>query len=131
MTICPPASASANVRGFRQSAVIALAIAIAGFSVASCAQIRRASVPVTPISTVLEAPDGANEIYIRGTVINRVAVLGQGLYEVEDSTGSVWVLTADEVPAIDAKVTVKGISEGLMQLGDRRFGVTIKEIERL
>ena len=80
---------------------------------------------------MLEAPDGANEIYIRGTVINRVAVLGQGLYEVEDSTGSVWVLTADEVPAIDAKVTVKGISEGLMQLGDRRFGVTIKEIERL
>ena len=131
VTICPPALVSASIRRFRQSAIIVLAIVIAGFSGVSCAQIRRASVPVTPISSLLEVEDAENEIYVRGTVINRVAILGQGLYQVEDDTGSVWVLTEDEVPAIDTNVTVRGISEGLMQIGDRRFGVTLKEIERL
>ena len=105
--------------------------ALVGFVVLGCGPIERASVSITPIATVLEQPDSENTVHVRGTVTNRIAILGNGLYEVEDDTGSVWVLTEKDVPALNSTVTVRGTSEGVMQLGGRHFGVTLKETRRL
>ncbi|MGK7909664.1 MAG: hypothetical protein AB4040_20860 [Synechococcus sp.] len=115
----------------RKTATLFLAIAATGLLSISCGLVQRLSVPVTPIATAVESSDGTDKFYIRGTVINRVAILGQGLYEVEDDSGTVWVVTQGEVPALNSTVTVKGTVEGLLKLGGRNFGVTVKEIERL
>lgn len=115
----------------RKTATLFLAIAATGLLSISCGLVQRLSVPVTPIATAVESSDGTDKFYIRGTVINRVAILGQGLYEVKDDSGTVWVVTQGEVPALNSTVTVKGTVEGLLKLGGRNFGVTVKEIERL
>ena len=115
----------------RRSLVWIGAVLTVAFISIGCGPIERASVSITPIATVLEQPDLNNSVHIRGTVTNRVAILGNGLYEVEDNTGRLWVLTDNEVPALNSTVTVRGTSEGVMQLGGRHFGVTLKEDRRL
>ena len=131
MTEIQSRSHSVSLMPFRQY-LFRICIALAIGSVAlGCGPIERATVSVTPIATVLEQPNRETSVYIRGVVTNRIAILGNGLYEVEDDTGRVWVLSEDEVPALDSNVTVQGTSEGVMQLGGRHFGVTIKETRRL
>ena len=105
--------------------------ALVGVVVMGCGAIERASVSITPIETVLAQPDSENHVHVRGTVTNRVAIFGNGLYEVEDGTGRVWVLTENEVPALNSTVTVRGTSDGAIQLGGRHFGVTLRETRRL
>ncbi|MEM8610516.1 MAG: hypothetical protein AAGF93_00750 [Cyanobacteria bacterium P01_H01_bin.105] len=46
---------------------------------------------------------------LSGSVIQRLAILNGWLYQIDDGTGQVWVLTQQTAPEIDQQVYVKGV----------------------
>jgi len=49
-----------------------------------------------------------NEVAIVGNVVQSMSVLGRGAYEVDDGTGTLWVISRAGVPRKGARVVVKG-----------------------
>jgi hypothetical protein len=49
-----------------------------------------------------------HEVVLVGTVARSVSVLGNGVYEIDDGTGKLWVVSRTGVPRKGAKVAVKG-----------------------
>ncbi len=48
------------------------------------------------------------EVAIVGTVTKSISALGKGVYEVEDQTGKLWVVSETGVPREGARVIVRG-----------------------
>lgn len=71
------------------------------------------------------------EVTISGTVTSSFGALGQGAYEVDDGTGTLWVLAQQGgVPGKGAKVRVSGrVETGGTFLG-RSFGTVLRESSR-
>lgn len=65
----------------------------------------RAAVPIDSIG--LDQAD--KQVTIAGRVVQRAALLKGWLYEIQDETGSLWVLSDRSEPQIEAQVTVDGI----------------------
>jgi hypothetical protein len=66
---------------------------------------------------------------VNGTVTNSVGVLGRGGYQIEDSTGKIYVISGKGVPSRGSHVTVTGkVVPGAEVLGTP-VGVTIREQE--
>ncbi|WP_051039838.1 hypothetical protein [Synechococcus sp. PCC 7336] len=114
--------------GYRRTAIALLLCLV---TLSSCGQIARLTATTTPIATAIESAGDTQEIYIRGRVVSQFAFLGQGAYQVEDDSGSIWVTTDSGLPAIDSNVVVKGTTRTGVRIGTRNFGVTLTEIERL
>lgn len=56
------------------------------------------------------AADKANDtVSIEGTVVQRVGILEGSLYQVQDDTGSVWVLSDSSGPEVGQLATVAGV----------------------
>lgn len=70
------------------------------------------------------------EIAIRGTVLNSYGALGQGVYEVGDESGSIWVLTQRGVPTKGARLTVVGKPVNGITWAGRTFGNALQEKSR-
>jgi hypothetical protein len=96
-----------------------------------CNQLARMGVGVTEIQEVVADPSARDTVTVKGKVVNQVGLFGQGVYELQDSTGTVWVVTKTGLPAIDSTVIVKGQPQEGLSLGGQNFGVTIREAERL
>ena len=71
------------------------------------------------------------EISIAGRVTSSFGAMGSGIFQIDDGTGTMWVLSGRYgVPASGAKIAVIGhIQEGFT-LGGRGFGTVLKETER-
>ncbi|MGD1896111.1 MAG: hypothetical protein ACFB16_04070 [Phormidesmis sp.] len=70
--------------------------------------LRLSSRTVVPIESLMA--EGAGEsVAVSGTVAQRVAILGGWLYEVQDDTGSLWVLTKRSEPTVGELATVEGV----------------------
>ena len=66
-------------------------------------------------------------VKVTGTVTNSVGLLGRGGYQIEDSTGKIYVIWGTGVPSRGSQVTVTGrVSPGAEVLGTA-VGVTIRE----
>lgn len=67
-------------------------------------------------------------VTVEGTVTNSVGAFVAGVYEVQDETGKIYVLsTTGGVPGKGARVQVKGkVTPGVNVLG-KSFGTTIRE----
>ena len=63
---------------------------------------------VEPIDSLM-ADREADRVAVLGTVTQRAAILDGWLYEVEDKTGRLWVLTERSEPEVGAIATVEGI----------------------
>lgn len=48
-------------------------------------------------------------IPLKGSVTQRLAILNGWLYQIDDGTGQVWILTQQEPPAVGKQVYVKGL----------------------
>ena len=87
--------------------VLALGILLAGVAgAAACAQ---------SIQKVTADPSRYRdrEVTISGRVVNSYSIAGRGAYQVEDSTGRLWVVSDRGVPREGASVKTKGtIREG-------------------
>jgi hypothetical protein len=51
-------------------------------------------------------------------VVKSASVLGRGAYQIDDGTGTVWVVTRRGAPRLGARVAVKGRVRDVVNLGD-------------
>ena len=80
------------------------------------------------------------EVGVVGRVVRSYSVLGHGAYEVDDGTGTLWVISKAGVPREGARVGVKGTIRDVFSLGAMgtilslpesvRSGVVMMEAER-
>jgi len=57
----------------------------------------------------IKQESNVNAIFqLRGKVINRAPLLGKTVYEIQDPTGRIWVLTTEQSPKIGDEVVLKG-----------------------
>ncbi len=56
------------------------------------------------------------EVAIVGTVTKSISALGKGVYEVEDQTGKLWVVSETGVPREGARVIVRGTIRDVFNL---------------
>lgn len=72
-----------------------------------------------------------SDISVGGRVTNSFGALGNGVYEINDGTGTIWVYSEGYgVPSSGAKVGVTGrVSQGF-SFGGRSFAVILRETER-
>jgi hypothetical protein len=60
------------------------------------------------------------EVGLIGTVTDSYGVLGNGVYELDDGTGRIWVMTTRGVPARGSRVGVSGRAYTGLQFGGRK-----------
>ncbi len=88
---------------------------------------------LTPISAIEQKKDGT-QVYLQGSVIHQAPFLGSGAYQLEDDSGSVWIVTTAPLPPIGEKVLIKGkVQYESLPLGDRDWGefyiLELKQLE--
>jgi len=59
----------------------------------------------------LTADQTRETVHIKGTVAQQAPLLTGGLYQVQDDSGTIWVLSAEAAPAVTATVNVVGTVE--------------------
>ncbi len=93
---------------------------------------------ITPIGDVSPQPSTptsseADIVYLEGKVVDRAPFLDSGSYQLQDETGTIWVLTNSPLPQtgetvqITGKVTYQSISVGGQEVGE----LYILEVEKL
>ncbi|MEN9225806.1 MAG: hypothetical protein Q6L60_03925 [Thermostichus sp. HHBFW_bins_43] len=112
------------------SLVFLLVLGLALTGATGCGQLARLGIGTTPIATVAQNPTRHTNVVIRGQVVNQVGVFGQGVYQLQDSSGSIWVITDKGIPAMNSTVTVRGKAQEGITVGGRTFGVSLVEAER-
>lgn len=83
----------------------------------------------TRIGRILQDPSrySNRNVTVEGRVTNVVGALVAGVYQVEDESGKIYVLSGRGVPGKGARVQVKGtVTPGINVLG-KSFGTTIRE----
>lgn len=94
---------------------------LAGLFLTGCGTVR--------IRQILDQPNRFRNrtVRVEGSVNNSFGALMAGLYQVDDGTGKIYVLSNTGVPRKGAKVSVKGqVMEGIT-FGARSFGTAIRE----
>ncbi|MEX2263552.1 MAG: hypothetical protein WD696_16465 [Bryobacteraceae bacterium] len=66
-------------------------------------------------------------VKVEGTVTRSVGAIVAGLYEVEDETGKIYVLSNRGVPSKGSRVGVSGTVTSGVTVGSRSFGTAIRE----
>ena len=70
------------------------------------------------------------DIGLIGTVTDSYGVMGNGVYELDDGTGRIWVVTQRGVPSRGARIAVSGRVYTGLQYGGRNYGLGLKEEHR-
>lgn len=73
-----------------------------------CSSLAKLGVDVTPIKQVKAEWRRYSTVYIQGAVGNQVQLLGAWVYEVQDPTGTIWVLTAQPGPDSGDQIWIEG-----------------------
>ena len=73
----------------------------------------------TTVARLLAEPDRYHndEVGLRGQVIKSASVLGTGAYQLDDGTGTIWVVSSKGVPRQGARVAVRGRVRDVVDLG--------------
>ncbi len=70
------------------------------------------------------------DITVAGTASDSFGAMGNGIFRVDDGTGSIWVLSQNfGVPGNGAKVTVTGRVEQGFSLGGKSYGIILRQTE--
>jgi uncharacterized protein YdeI (BOF family) len=59
------------------------------------------------ISKIANKKDG-KQIYLAGEVIRTIPLLGKGAYQLQDTTGKVWIFTQTKLHVKGTKISIKG-----------------------
>lgn len=78
----------------------------------SCAALSQASLKlgierVTNIRDLKPKQDNGATVYVQGKVVKQVPLLGRRVYQLQDSTGTIWVLTNQTTPQLGDEVLLK------------------------
>ena len=86
----------------------------------------------TTISRINQDPGRYRDkdVGLIGTVTDSYGVLGNGVYELDDGTGRIWVATTRGVPSRGSRVGVSGRVYTGLQFGGRNYGLGLKENNR-
>lgn len=70
------------------------------------------------INQIKAEPDryANREVAVVGTVTRSISALGKGVYEIEDQTGKLWVVSESGVPREGARVIVRGKIRDMLNL---------------
>src|SRR5262245_6555140 len=100
--------------------------------VSACVLLLAACPSQVPVASLNSDPGRYrnHEVVIRGTVLNSYGALGEGVYEVGDESGSIWVLTQRGVPTKGARVTVVGKPVNGITWAGRTLGNAVQEKSR-
>jgi hypothetical protein len=86
----------------------------------------------TTISKINQNPARYHDkdVALVGRVTDSYGALGTGIYEVDDGTGRIWVMTSRGVPSKGARVGVSGRVHTGMSFGGRNYGTVLEEQKR-
>jgi hypothetical protein len=71
------------------------------------------------------------EVTIAGRVVNSFGAMGQGVFEVDDGSGRMWVFSDRwGIPGRDAGIAVTGRLEEGFSFGGRNFAMILQETRR-
>jgi len=74
---------------------------------------------------------GNREIAITGHVVSSWGALGTGMYEIDDGTGRMWVISNGYgVPSQGTRVAVAGYVQPTFSIAGRSFATVLKESRR-
>lgn len=89
----------------------------------------------TPEITVAEIPQQENGriVYLTGKVTQSAPSLDSSAYQLNDRTGTVWVITQQQSPKLNRELTIKGeIQYQSVPIAEQEFGeFYVIELERL
>jgi hypothetical protein len=115
-----------TVSFFLSCMVIAGSLLIGG-----CDVLYSFGVGTTPIKTILENPTAYKDsVVVRGIVGEQINVFGQGVYELKDATGLLWIKTGGDMPEKGSTVSVQGSLDQGLKIGDVTLGISLTEVER-
>ncbi|NJN03850.1 MAG: hypothetical protein HC816_15995 [Leptolyngbyaceae cyanobacterium RM1_1_2] len=74
-----------------------------------------------------------NPVYLRGKVQQQVPLLDGWVYQIQDDTGLIWIVTQAEQPTLGDEILVKGqVQQENISIGDEDIGERyIQEIEQI
>ena len=111
--------------------VLCVGLGLATLGLSGCNQLTRFGIGTTPIQNVVADPSQYEDVTVRGEVINKFSIVGNGAYELQGQDGgTLWVITNAGTPPVGQQVTVRGQAAEGISIGGRNFGVTISEQER-
>ena len=70
------------------------------------------------------------QVALIGTVTDSYGALGSGIYELDDGTGRIWVITTQGVPNRGTRVGVSGEIHTGISYGGRNYGLVLQEDHR-
>lgn len=70
------------------------------------------------------------EVAVAGRVTDSYGALGTGAYQIDDGTGTLWIVTRRGVPARGARVGASGRVYTGFSFGGRSFGIVLEERDR-
>jgi hypothetical protein len=74
-----------------------------------CSLLAQIGVPVVrPIAQVQAEPQVGRTVHIEGTVVDRVPLINQQIYQLQDHSGKIWVLTNQTSLRTGDRVRVRG-----------------------
>jgi hypothetical protein len=96
-------------------------LAVASLALAGCA--------ATTIGRIQADPTRYQNrtVKVSGTVVTSMGLLGTGGYQIEDSTGKIYVISQTGVPSKGSRVTVTGSVMSGAQILGRSIGTAIRE----
>ncbi len=111
--------------------ICSLSLVLAGLS--GCTNLVKSGVGVTAIEQIQSDWQKQNTVYLKGTVENRAPFLQSGAYQIQDGTGSIWVMTNSTLPNVGDQVVMKGeVTYQSIPIAGQELGeVYIKELEQL
>jgi len=88
---------------------------------------------LTQINQLQESSEAGKEVYVQGQVSDPVSLLDTGAYQLQDSTGNIWVFTNETLPNEGDEVTIKGqVKYESISVGDFELGeVYLLELEQV
>jgi hypothetical protein len=70
------------------------------------------------------------QVGLIGTVTDSYGLLGNGVYELDDGTGRIWVMTTRGVPTRGTRVGTSGHVHTGVSFGGRTYGLVLQEEQR-
>jgi hypothetical protein len=70
------------------------------------------------------------QVGLIGTVTDSYGLMGNGIYELDDGTGRIWVMTRRGVPSRGTRVGASGRLHTCVSYGGRTYGLVLQEEER-
>jgi hypothetical protein len=117
----------------RVLALTSLSLLLGGLTAGAQMALFGVNAPVTDIGDLQQKRDINSTVYLQGKVEKRAPFLGAGAYQLQDATGSVWIITNKTLPNQGDEVTIKGDVnyESIPVAGQDLGEVYIKEQEQL